>query len=79
MMKNSERMDVQTNSEITDISDRMVSAVIHLKHLISQKVIFPILLKANQEPNTDISSEVTEKFDNSEDQGFTDEEENNYG
>ena len=46
--EDSERMNVQTNSEFTDISEQMVSAVIHLKYLISRKVIFLILLKENQ-------------------------------
>ena len=46
--EDSERMNVQTNSELQIYRNRMVSAVIHLKYLISRKVIFLILLKENQ-------------------------------
>lgn len=75
MMKISERMDVQTNSEITDISeqDGFSSDTSETSDITESDI--PDSFEGESEPNTDISSEVTEKFDNSEDQGFTDEEE----
>lgn len=68
-------MDVQTNSEITDISeqDSFSSDTSETSDITESDI--PDSFEGESEPNTDISSEVTEKFDNSEDQGFTDEEE----
>ena len=68
-------MDVQTNSEITDISeqDGFSSDTSETSDITESDI--PDSFEGESEPNTDISSEVTEKFDNSEDQGFTDEEE----
>ena len=73
--EDSERMDVQTNSEITDISeqDSFSSDTSETSDITESDI--PDSFEGESEPNTDISSEVTEKFDNSEDQGFTDEEE----
>lgn len=73
--EDSERMDVQTNSEITDISeqDGFSSDTSETSDITESDI--PDSFEGESEPNTDISSEVTEKFDNSEDQGFTDEEE----
>ena len=70
--EDSERMDVQTNSEITDISEQ--DGFSSDTSEITESDI-PDSFEGESEPNTDISSEVTKKFDNSEDQGFTDEEE----
>lgn len=72
--EDSERMDVQTNSEITDISeqDSFSSDTSETSDITESDI--PDSFEGESEPNTDISSEVTEKFDNSEDQGFTDEE-----
>ena len=73
--EDSERMNVQTNSEITDISeqDGFSSDTSEISDITESDI--PDSFEGESEPNTDISSEVTEKFDNSEDQGFTDEEE----
>lgn len=73
--EDSERMDVQTNSEITDISeqDGFSSDTSETSDITESDI--PDSFEGESEPNTDISSEVTKKFDNSEDQGFTDEEE----
>ena len=73
--EDSERIDVQTNSEITDISeqDSFSSDTSETSDITESDI--PDSFEGESEPNTDISSEVTEKFDNSEDQGFTDEEE----
>ena len=73
--EDSERMDVQTNSEITDISeqDGFSSDTSETSDITESDI--PDSFEGESEPNTDISSEATEKFDNSEDQGFTDEEE----
>lgn len=73
--EDSEKMDVQTNSEITDISeqDSFSSDTSETSDITESDI--PDSFEGESEPNTDISSEVTEKFDNSEDQGFTDEEE----
>ena len=73
--EDSERMNVQTNSEITDISeqDGFSSDTSETSDITESDI--PDSFEGESEPNTDISSEVTEKFDNSEDQGFTDEEE----
>lgn len=73
--EDSERMDVQTNSKITDISeqDSFSSDTSETSDITESDI--PDSFEGESEPNTDISSEVTEKFDNSEDQGFTDEEE----
>lgn len=73
--EDSERMDVQTNSEITDISeqDSFSSDTSETSDITESDI--PDSFEGESEPNTDISSEVTEKFDNSEDQGFTDGEE----
>lgn len=73
--EDSERMDVQTNSEITDISeqDGFSSDTSETSDITESDISDSF--EGESEPNTDISSEVTEKFDNSEDQGFTDEEE----
>ena len=70
--EDSERMDVQTNSEITDISeqDSFSSDTSETSDITESDI--PDSFEGESEPNTDISSEVTEKFDNSEDQGFTD-------
>ena len=68
--EDSERMNVQTNSEITDISeqDGFSSDTSEISDITDS-------FEGESEPNTDISSEVTEEFGNSEDQGFTDGEE----
>lgn len=73
--EDSERMNVQTNSEIADISeqDGFSSDTSETSDITESDI--PDSFEGESEPNTDISSEVTEKFDNSEDQGFTDEEE----
>lgn len=73
--EDSERMDVQTNSEITDISeqDGFRSATSEISDITEGDI--PDSFEGESEPNTDISSEVTEEFGNSEDQGFTDGEE----
>ena len=73
--EDSERMDVQTNSEITDISeqDSFSSDTSETSDITESDI--PDSFEGQSEPNTDNSSEVTEKFDNSEDQGYTDEEE----
>ena len=73
--EDSERMDVQTNSEITDISeqDGFGSDTSEISDITESDI--PDSLEGESEPNTDISSEVTEEFGNSEDQGFTDGEE----
>ena len=73
--EDSERMDVQTNSEITDISeqDGFSSDTSEISDITESDI--PDSFEGESEPNTDISSEVTEKFDKSEEQGFTDEEE----
>ena len=73
--EDSERMNVQTNSEITDISeqDGFSSDTSEISDITESDI--PDSFKGESEPNTDISSEVTEEFGNSEDQGFTDGEE----
>lgn len=73
--EDSERMDVQTNSEITDISeqDGFNSDTSETSDITESDI--PDSFEGESESNTDISSEVTEEFGNSEDQGFTDGEE----
>lgn len=73
--EDSERMNVQTNSEITDISeqDGFSSDTSEISDITESDI--PDSFEGESEPSTDISSEVTEEFGNSEDQGFTDGEE----
>ena len=73
--EDSERMNVQTNSEITDISeqDGFDSDTSEISDITESDI--PDSFEGESEQNTDISTEVTEKFGNSEDQGFTDGEE----
>lgn len=73
--EDSERMNVQTNSEITDISeqDGFSSDTSEISDITESDI--PDSFEGELEPNTDISSEVTEEFGNSKDQGFTDGEE----
>lgn len=73
--EDSERMNVQTNSEITDISeqDGFSGDTSEISDITESDI--PDSFEGESEPNTDISSEVTEEFGNSEDQGFTDGEE----
>ena len=73
--EDSERMNVQTNSEITDISeqDGFGSDTSEISDITESDI--PDSFEGESEQNTDISTEVTEKFCNSEDQGFTDGEE----
>ena len=73
--EDSEKMGVQTNSEITDISeqDGFSSDASEIFDITESDI--PDSFEGESEPNTDISSEVTEEFGNSEDQGFTDGEE----
>ena len=73
--EDSERMNVQTNSEITDISeqDGFSSDTSEISDITESDI--PDSFEGESEPNTDISSEVTEEFGDSEDQGFTDGEE----
>ena len=73
--EDSERMNVQTNSEITDISeqDGFSSDISEISDITESDI--PDSFEGESEPNTDISSEVTEEFGNSKDQGFTDGEE----
>lgn len=73
--EDSERMNVQTNSEITDISeqDGFSSDASEISDITESDI--PDSFEGESEPNTDISSEVTEEFGNSEDQEFTDGEE----
>ena len=73
--EDSERMNVQTNSEFTDISeqDGFSSDTSEISDITESDI--PDSFEGESEPNTDISSEVTEEFGNSEDQGFTDGEE----
>ena len=73
--EDSERMNVQSNSEITDISeqDGFSSDTSEISDITESDI--PDSFEGESEPNTDISSEVTEEFGNSEDQGFTDGEE----
>lgn len=73
--EDSERMNVQTNSEITDISeqDGFSSDTSEISDITESDI--PDSFEGESEPNTDISSEVTEEFGNSKDQGFTDGEE----
>ena len=68
-------MNVQTNSEITDISeqDGFDSDTSEISDITESDI--PDSFEGESEQNTDISTEVTEKFGNSEDQGFTDGEE----
>ena len=70
--EDSERMNVQTNSEITDISeqDGFGSDTSEISDITESDI--PDSFEGESEQNTDISTEVTEKFGNSEDQGFTD-------
>lgn len=73
--EDSERMNVQTNSENTDIleQDGFSSDTSEISAITESDI--PDSFEGESEPNTDISSEVTEEFGNSEDQGFTDGEE----
>lgn len=73
--EDSERMNVQTNSEITDISEQngFSSDTSEISDITESDI--PDSFEGESEPNTDISSEVTEEFGNSKDQGFTDGEE----
>lgn len=73
--EDSERMNVQTNSEITDISeqDGFGSDTSEISDITESDI--PDSFEGESEQNTDISTEVTEKFGDSEDQGFTDGEE----
>ena len=73
--EDSERMNVQTNSEIADISeqDGFSSDTSEISDITESDI--PDSFEGESEQNTDISTEVTEKFGNSEDQGFTDGEE----
>lgn len=73
--EDSERMNVQTNSEITDISeqDGFSSDTSEISDITESDI--PDSFEGESEPNTDISSEITEEFGNSKDQGFTDGEE----
>lgn len=73
--EDSERMNVQSNSEITDISeqDGFSSDTSEISDITESDI--PDSFEGESEPNTDISSEVTEEFGNSKDQGFTDGEE----
>lgn len=73
--EDSERMNVQTNSEITDISeqDGFGSDTSEISDITESDI--PDSFEGESEQNTDISTEVTEEFGNSEDQGFTDGEE----
>lgn len=73
--EDSERMNVQTNSEIADISeqDGFSSDTSEISDITESDI--PDSFEGESEPNTDISSEVTEEFGNSKDQGFTDGEE----
>ena len=73
--EDSERMNVQTNSEITDISeqDGFGSDTSEISDITESDI--PDSFEGESEQNTDISTEVTEKFGSSEDQGFTDGEE----
>lgn len=73
--EDSERMNVQTNSEITDISeqDGFSSDTSEISDITESDISDSF--EGESEPNTDISSEVTEEFGDSEDQGFTDGEE----
>lgn len=73
--EDSERMDVQTNSENTDIpeQDGFSSDTSEISDITESDITDSF--EGESEPNTDISSEVTEEFGNSEDQGFTDGEE----
>ena len=73
--EDSEKMGVQTNSEITDISeqDGFSSDASEISDITESDI--PDSFEGESEPNTDISSEVTEEFGNSEDQEFTDGEE----
>lgn len=70
--EDSERMNGQTNSEITDISeqDGFSSDTSEISDITESDI--PDSFEGESEPNTDISSEITEEFGNSEDQGFTD-------
>ena len=70
--EDSEKMGVQTNSEITDISeqDGFSSDTSEISDITESDI--PDSFEGESEPNTDISSEITEEFGNSEDQGFTD-------
>ena len=70
--EDSERMNVQTNSENTDISeqDGFSSDISEISDITESDI--PDSFEGESEPNTDISSEITEEFGNSEDQGFTD-------
>ena len=63
--EDSERMDVQTNSEITDISeqDGFSSDTSETSDITESDI--PDSFEGESEPNTDISSEVTEKFERS--------------
>ena len=76
--EDSEKMGVQTNSEITDISeqDGFSSDASEISDITESDI--PDSFEGESEPNTDISSEVTEEFGNSEDQGFTDGEETTF-
>lgn len=73
--EDSERMNVQTNSENTDIleQDGFSSDTSEISAITESDI--PDSFEGESEPNTDISSEVTEELGTSEDQGFTDGEE----
>ena len=70
--EDSERMNVQTNSENTDIleQDGFSSDTSEISAITESDI--PDSFEGESEPNTDISSEVTEELGTSEDQGFTD-------
>lgn len=73
--EDSERMNVQTNSENTDIleQDGFSSDTSEISAITESDI--PDSFEGESEPNTDISSEATEELGTSEDQGFTDGEE----
>ena len=62
--EDSEKMGVQTNSEITDISeqDGFSSDASEISDITESDI--PDSFEGESEPNTDISSEVTEEFGN---------------
>ena len=64
--EDSERMNVQSNSEITDISeeDGFSSDTSEISDITESDI--PDSFEGESEPNTDISSEVAEEFGNSE-------------
>lgn len=70
-----ELVDMQTEGETTNPSeqDGFSSDTSEITDITEGDI--PDSFEGESEPNTDISSEVTEEFGNSEDQGFTDGEE----